>query len=102
MKAELIRADLPGFRISLEELPVTVGRGSDVELRLNDPYVSHYHCKIDQIGGTLLVRDLGSKNGTFVNGAYVTESHVMPGDCLTIGKTHFLAQYERHTEAEHE
>jgi len=102
MKVALVSMDSPGCRIPLVELPVTVGRDSEAELRLNDPWVSHYHCIIDQISGTLVVRDLGSKNGTYVNGAHVTESHVMPGDRLMIGNTTFLAQYERHIGAEHE
>jgi len=101
MTAELVSADSPGCSIPLEDLPVTVGRDSDVEFCLSDPYVSHYHCKIDQIGGTLVVRDLGSKNGTFVNGVYVTESHLMPGDKLTVGQTKFRAHYKRRKGAGH-
>jgi pSer/pThr/pTyr-binding forkhead associated (FHA) protein len=102
MIAELVSADPPGCSIRLEDLPVTMGRGSEVELCLSDPYLSHYHCKIDQIGGTLVVRDLGSKNGTFVNGFRVTESHVMPGDKLTVGRVEFRAHYEHRKGAEHE
>ncbi len=95
MTAELLSADLPGYTIPLEGLPVTVGRASDVALCLSDPYVSHYHCKIERIADTLVVRDLGSRNGTFVNGCRVTESPLMPGDKLTVGQTKFRAQYKR-------
>jgi pSer/pThr/pTyr-binding forkhead associated (FHA) protein len=95
MTAELLSADLPGCSIPLQELPMTVGRASDAELCLSDPYVSHYHCKIEQIDETLVVRDLGSRNGTFVNGLQVTESPLMPGDKLTVGQTKFRAQYKR-------
>jgi len=52
--------------------------------------------------GSIVVRDLASKNGTFVNGVHVTESHLMPGDQLTVGQTKFHAHYERRTGAEHE
>ncbi len=95
MMAELLSADLSGCSIPLEDLPVTVGRGSHAGLCLSDPYVSHYHCKIEQIDDTLVVRDLGSRNGTFVNGFQVTESPLMPGDRLTVGQTKFRAQYKR-------
>jgi pSer/pThr/pTyr-binding forkhead associated (FHA) protein len=43
-----------------------------------------------------LVRDLDSKNGTAVNGQYVREAHLLPGDRLTIGLTSFQVQYNRH------
>jgi len=95
MIPELVSEDLPGCGVVLKRLPVTIGRDSDADLRLSDPYVSHYHCKIDQISGTLVVRDLGSKNGTFVNGMYVTQSHLLPGDRLSIGDTKFRARYRR-------
>ena len=42
----------------------------------------------------LLVRDLGSRHGTYVNGQQVTEARLAPGDELCIGLTHFLAEYE--------
>jgi len=101
-RIDLVGAELPEYSLRWEELPVTVGRDPDVELRLPDPYVSHYHCKIDQVDGTVLVRDLGSRNGTFINGVRVTESHLMPGDRLTVGRTNFHARYQRLTEARHD
>jgi pSer/pThr/pTyr-binding forkhead associated (FHA) protein len=42
-----------------------------------------------------LVRDLDSKNGTAVNGQYVKEAHLLPGDRLTVGLTSFQVQYKR-------
>ena len=51
--------------------------------------------EIDEIAGTLVVRDLGSTHGTFVNGLEVTEAHLMPGDKLTIGLSNFLTQYKK-------
>ena len=94
MRIELVSTDLTGSIISLEHLPVTVGRSWDAEVFLSDPYVSRRHCRIDQIDGTLVVRDLGSKNGTAVNGLYVVEAHLMSGDKLTVGQTKFRAHYD--------
>jgi hypothetical protein len=73
--------------------PVMVGRSSHAAVRLNDPSVSRCHCEIDDIEGTLVVRDLGSKNGTFVNGLCVTAAPLMPRDMLTVGSTSFVMEY---------
>ena len=45
-----------------------IGRSDDVDVQLEDCSVSHYHCKIDNLGGVVVVRDLGSRLGTYVNG----------------------------------
>ena len=50
---------------------------------------------LNQINGTVVVRDLGSKNGVFLNGRRVAESHVMPGERLTVGLTKITVQYHR-------
>ena len=69
------------------ELPVTFGRGTNAGIRLGDSWVSRAHCQIDQIDGTLIVRDLGSKHGTLVNRQPVAESVLLPGDEVLIGMT---------------
>jgi pSer/pThr/pTyr-binding forkhead associated (FHA) protein len=50
---------------------VTIGRGSDCSLRLTDPTVSRHHCLLDAGDEAVLVRDLRSLNGTYVNGQRV-------------------------------
>ena len=49
-------------------LPTAIGRGSRADLKLRASDVSRTHCKIYEDNGSLLVRDLGSSNGTKVNG----------------------------------
>ena len=97
MKAELIGLDNDGPEIELvwDKLPVVIGRNPQADVRLDDRWVSRVHCEISQISGTLLVRDLGSRNGTLVNGRPVTEAHLLPGDRLTLGLTSFEVRYER-------
>jgi pSer/pThr/pTyr-binding forkhead associated (FHA) protein len=46
------------------------------------------------VDDVLMVRDLGSKHGTFVNGRSVLEAELRPGDLLNIGITRFLVEYE--------
>jgi len=62
-----------------------------------DTYLSGAHLEVACVGGECRVKDLGSANGTFVNGAQITESLVRDGDQLAAGETTFVVQF---TEAE--
>jgi len=77
----------------LDEFPVTIGRGVGTNVRLNDCFVSRAHCELYELEGKPVVRDLHSKNGTFVNGHAVDEAFVMPEDMLRVGMTRFLVSY---------
>lgn len=61
------------------------GRSNDADLVLADDTVSRKHARIYQARGTLWVRDLGSRNGTQVNGRAVRQHRLRPGDRITIG-----------------
>ena len=76
-------------------LPAILGRSAKSDVRLADPWVSGLHCVLNEIDGTLVVRDLGSKNGLFLNGRRVNDAHVLPGDRLTLGQTKVTLQYQR-------
>ena len=97
MRVKLISLDdwMPHRKIAIGKLPTTIGRSPDAGICLEDRWVSRRHCQLDQIGGTLVVRDLGSTHGTFVNGVQIAEAHVLPGDKLTVGMSSFQAQYKR-------
>jgi pSer/pThr/pTyr-binding forkhead associated (FHA) protein len=73
--------------VIVAELPVTVGRGHEAEIRVDDWWVSRAHCQIDEVDGSLVVRDLGSKHGTLVNRHSIVESQLSPDDELLIGLT---------------
>jgi predicted component of type VI protein secretion system len=76
-------------------LPSTVGRGRDCSIMLRHPLVSRQHCEIFEAGGALLVRDLGSLNGTFVNNQRIEgDAPLHPGQLLTIGTVTFRAMYD--------
>lgn len=64
---------------------MTIGRGSEVDVRLEDRWASRRHCEITESDGTLMVRDLGSTHGTLVNGVLQKESRLEIGDQLTVG-----------------
>src|SRR5688572_16603784 len=80
--------------ILLTELPLVIGRGEDCLVCLDDRWVSRRHCEIVISAGYLVVRDLGSKYGTFVNGQQVREIRLSPGDMLSVGLSNFIARYE--------
>ncbi len=66
---------------------VAVGRTRDNDLSLADEGVSHRHCEFVSREGWFLVRDLGSQNGTWVNGRRVGEARLRDGDEVRIGAT---------------
>jgi predicted component of type VI protein secretion system len=74
-------------------LPTIVGRGREAKLTLPHPLVSRQHCEIFEQNGQLMVRDLGSLNGTFIGKTRITESILFPGQLLTIGTVTFRAVY---------
>jgi pSer/pThr/pTyr-binding forkhead associated (FHA) protein len=68
--------------------PVTVGRAGDADLVLADELISRHHAQITPSGSGAVVEDLGSRNGTFVNGEAVHgPTHLTPGDQLQLGVT---------------
>ncbi|MFO0876444.1 MAG: FHA domain-containing protein [Gemmataceae bacterium] len=89
MRARLIPLDggTPTFDI-LKDL-VVVGRKEDCDLRLDHKSVSKIHCVIVKTDGLLLLRDLGSTNGTRVNGTRVRRAALLPDDQLTIAHFKF-------------
>ena len=83
------------YEVIVVRSPAMIGRSPDAALSLSDPCVSRRHCEVEQLEGVLVVRDLGSRNGTYVDGHRATEALLMPGHSLHIGATHFVVQYER-------
>ncbi|HEX4143886.1 MAG TPA: FHA domain-containing protein [Pirellulales bacterium] len=75
-------------------LPTVVGRSRTADLPLANPLVSRKHCEIFEADGQLMVRDLGSLNGTFIGKTRIEETSAMPpGSLLTIGAITFRAEY---------
>ncbi len=78
-----------GQRISLGDRPVTVGRLSECTIPLNDQNVSRRHAEIRPGRGAYVVTDLGSTNGTMVNGARIGGEHrLTDGDIVSFGSTY--------------
>jgi pSer/pThr/pTyr-binding forkhead associated (FHA) protein len=78
---------------ALHRLPAVMGRDEGADVQLTDPWISHRHCEIDQIGDVLVVRDLDSKNGIFMRGHRVRESEVLSGEQLIVARTEITVRY---------
>ena len=88
MRAQLIPLDgTPA--IDIHNDLTLVGRKEDCDLRLNHKSVSKMHCLIVKTDGLLLLRDLGSTNGTRVNGQRVRRAALLPNDQLAIAGRKF-------------
>ncbi|WP_339733755.1 FHA domain-containing protein [uncultured Gimesia sp.] len=75
-----------GKKLKLPERDITVGRDLECDIRVSDSDVSRTHCQILIRDGKLLVDDLESRNGTFINDiAIQTKTPLHPGDQLRIG-----------------
>ncbi len=76
--------------------PVVIGRKPDADIRIPLSDVSRAHCQVAQRDGQVLIRDLGSSNGTFVNDQRITEKEATmgPGDRLRVGPVQFTVQID--------
>jgi pSer/pThr/pTyr-binding forkhead associated (FHA) protein len=79
-----------GREYPIENVKYRIGTDSSNELQLSDSYVSRKHASIEYESGTFYLRDIGSRNGTFLNGLRIDETAVLhPGDEIRVGKTIF-------------
>ena len=72
---------------------LTIGRSSASDIRLDDTGVSRRHAEVRREGDDVVVVDLGSTNGTSVNGRLVERARLTPGDRIELGRT--VVVYER-------
>ena len=91
MHARLMPAE-GGNPIEIVKDLTLVGRREDCDLRLEHKSVSKTHCVIVKTDGMLMLRDLGSTNGTRVNGQRVRRAMLLPDDQLHIASYKFTVQ----------
>ena len=76
------------------KLPSVIGRSREAGLTVAHPMVSRRHCEVFEVDGLLMIRDLGSLNGTVCGGQRVKESPLPPDAEFTVGPLTFRAQYQ--------
>jgi hypothetical protein len=74
-----------GRALSISAAPLVIGRLPECAVVLDDTNISRRHAQVAMDDGAVIVTDLGSTNGTFVNGRRVTRATVRPGDEITVG-----------------
>jgi two-component system NtrC family sensor kinase len=86
----VIRGADQGSRFEIGEKPVGLGRGLRNEIRVGDNEASRQHAVIQFVDGAFVVKDRGSANGTYVNGAPVRMKELHDGDQVQLGGTVLL------------
>jgi pSer/pThr/pTyr-binding forkhead associated (FHA) protein len=90
----LLKKDGSTAAFSLPSSVTLVGRRKDCDLSIPLSVISRKHCEINIDQNKLTVRDLHSKNGTFVNGQRVEEFRLSPGNQLRLGSVTFVVQID--------
>jgi hypothetical protein len=85
--------DLPDRAVALTKDSVVLGRGADADVRIDDPGVSRRHARL-RLTPTPVITDLGSTNGTLVDGRRVDEAELVSGSVLTLGETSVVFRAE--------
>jgi len=76
---------LSGALFELGEEPLTIGRTPESRICISDPHVSTEHAVIEWVNGECVLRDMGSRHGTYLNGETVTTAALRQGDSVKIG-----------------
>lgn len=84
-KLVVLTQSLAGRSCELAAERTTIGRVEDNTFQIAEPSVSSRHCEILLRGSDIVVKDLGSTNGSFINGEKITEAVLKPGQTLRLG-----------------
>src|SRR5438552_3394006 len=80
--------------IPIDRTPFTLGRGADRDLSLPYPQVSREHARIERDADGYLLRDMGSRHGSFVNGMRISCTRLRSQDSINLGLSHAVLMFE--------
>jgi hypothetical protein len=85
----------PGMIYDLDDEQLVLGRGEQAAIRLQDPFASSRHARVYEQGGALVVEDLHSTNGTYLNEELLEGARPLhPGDRVRIGESEFTFEVD--------
>ncbi len=94
LKLKVLRGASSGKEVAVQGPRFFIGRSEECHLRANSDAISRRHCAITLKGDEVQIRDLGSRNGTYVNGKRIEGDHrIQLGDQLRVGPLEFLVTY---------
>src|ERR1044071_1374963 len=93
-KLVLLSAGMTGRSHELKVDKTTIGRVDDNTFQIAEPSVSSHHCEVLLRGTDIVVHDLNSTNGTYINGEKVTEAVLKPGQVLRLGQIEMRLETE--------
>jgi len=90
----LLKKDGSTKNFAMPSVVTVIGRREDCDLCIPLMIVSRKHCQLNVENDKLNIRDLGSRNGTFINGKQIADSIINPGDRVQIGPVSFAVQID--------
>jgi len=95
IRLRLVQGRPQGQQLLFESGEYLFGRGAECHVRPNCEWVSREHCLLRVTPDAALLRDLGSRNGTLVNGVRIVEEHNLAhGDLVVVGPLVFEVQFD--------
>ena len=90
VKLKILKGPSQGKELKISRAKFIIGRGDDCHLRVRSDKISRQHCQIDVEGAKVVVRDLGSRNGTLVNEQRIEgDLELKAGDVIQVGPLQF-------------
>ncbi|MHA1651799.1 MAG: FHA domain-containing protein [Candidatus Helarchaeota archaeon] len=90
-----IKNNLGSSSLKLYKRKIIIGRASDCDIVIDDPYISKKHAQIQFKDGVAYIIDLGSKNGTFVDNRRISSQPLSSGATIKIGETKIKFQFKQ-------
>ncbi len=88
----LVSEDGKSQEVALKKPLNVIGRQTDVAIRIPSQNVSRHHCEVSIADHKVVIKDLGSSNGTYVNKKRVTQADLKPGDKISVGGKVFVVR----------
>ncbi|ETR66486.1 MAG: ABC transporter ATP-binding protein, partial [Candidatus Magnetoglobus multicellularis str. Araruama] len=82
-------------RLQIVSDTTLIGRDPDADIHLDYPQISWHHVQLSRKGNQILLKDLGSTNGTFVNGKRISSCEVKPNDVISLGSYRFQVTHDQ-------